>query len=144
MLFKKREKFVITQSMMAAIQTTQIMAEVLADSTLILIQASMIAEKIKGHFGKDYAERTVKTDCVFIDNLGKKRIAVAWVLVARKNGEWGATNRDNFIKLDDGTPHQVRFNCLNDHKPLAYQAYVYADDDGFSAYKTLELDYSRI
>ncbi len=143
-MFRKREKFALPQSMVAAIQLTQMMAEVLAGSTLTLFQVSVIAEEIDGQFGKDAAQRTVKTDCVFVDNRGQKRVAVAWVRIARSNGEWHPTYLENFIKLDDGTPHRMEFGCHTNEKPLT-PPFVSSRDEKLSVPPVApKLDYSRI
>lgn len=144
MFLRKREKFALPQSMVAAIQLTQLMAEVLAGSPLVLFQVDLRAERIQGEFKKDYAQRQVKTDCVFIDNHGRKRIAVAWVLIARTNGVWHPTYLENFIKLDEDAPHRMEFNCRTDLKPLT-PPFVSSSDEMQSVPTVApQLDYSRI
>jgi len=148
MLFFRKEKFALSQSVIVAIQLTQAMAEALANSQLTLFQASIIAEKINESDDKDYADRRVKTDCVFIDNHGNKRAAVAWVVIRRwSNGEWCADQEENLIKLDDDIPRRMKFELPSAEEYIIAQPFtrpsVLTNVKGYLASPDL-MDYSRI
>jgi hypothetical protein len=133
----KKKKLVLTQSMVAAIQLTQIMAEALyGDPSLTLFQAGVIPEKIKDEW-VEFPERKLKTDCVFIDSRGFEQVAVAWVHIVWHFQKWQPARFGNFIKLNDCVPRQAKFTHP-DQKPLAPR-FIAFDSEGAD-----RLDYSRI
>jgi hypothetical protein len=144
-MFGGKEKIALSQSVVAAIQLTQKMAEVVLGSPLTLIQTDVIGEKIQGQWGRDYAQRNLKTDCVFVDGQQRKHIAVARVIVLRSDGEWLPSSKENYIKCDDMPPCHMRFTVPTDTKPLPPP--VVEDEKplvGLIPLKTPHLDYSKI
>ena len=110
LVIKKEKKLVLTQSMVVAIQLTQMMAEALVGSDLTLCQASIIVGNIEDEGStKEYGRRKVKTDCEFIDKWWNGHIVIAWITMTRMKDEWRPTFSENFIKLDGDTPRQMEY-----------------------------------